>query len=78
MAKMGWPDDTFEVFIFVSKAPEPEKRDAAIFVAGIVVPVKLPVNIPPVQDKNNDSVEDIDAPFLHISAQLMLFNTSKA
>ena len=71
------PVDTFEAFKFVSDAPEPEKRDAVIFVADIVVPDKTPVNVPPVRGKNNDSVEEIGVPFLYISAQLILFNTSK-
>ena len=57
------PDDTFEVFKFVSAEPEPVKRFAVIFVADIVVPVKRPDNVPPVNGKNNDSVEDIGAPF---------------
>ncbi len=42
------PDDTFEAFKLVSDAPEPEKSDAVIFVADIVVPDKIPVNVPPV------------------------------
>jgi hypothetical protein len=72
------PDDTFEAFILLSEAPEPEKRDAAIFVADIVVPVKRPDNVPRVKGKNNDNVEVIATPFLYISLQFILFNTSKA
>ena len=71
------PDETLEAFIFVNEAPEPEKSDAVIFVADIVVPVNVPLKIPPVRGKNNDNVEDIGVPFLYISAQLILFNTSK-
>ncbi len=40
-----------------------------------VLPDKGPDNIPPVNGKNNDNVEDIGVPFLYISAQLILFNT---
>ena len=72
------PDDTFEAFKFVGESPEPVKRFAAIFVADIVVPVKVPVNVPPVKGKNNDNVEDIGVPFLYISAQLISVRTSKA
>ena len=72
------PVDTFEAFKFVNESPEPVKSDAVIYVADIVVPVKIPDNVPPVSGKNNDSVEDIAVPFLYISAQLILFNTSKA
>ena len=36
-----------EAFKFVSEAPEPEKREAVIFVADIVVPDKTPLNAPP-------------------------------
>ena len=50
------PDDTLEAFKFVSAAPEPEKVEADTLVADIVVPVKGPVNIPPVKVKNNDNV----------------------
>ena len=55
-----------------------EKRYADMFVADIVVPVEGPVNVPPVNGKNNDNVKDIGVPFLYISAQSILFNTSKA
>ena len=58
------PDDTFEAFKEFNEAPEPVKRDAVIFVADIVVPVKSPDNVPPVKGKNNDNVEDIGVPFL--------------
>ena len=58
------PDDTFKES---NEAPEPEKRDAIIFVADIVVPVKLPVNIPPVKGKNNDNVEDRVVPGTEIN-----------
>ncbi len=51
------PDDTFEAFKEFNEAPEPEKRDAVIFVADIVVPVKIPDNVPPVSGKNNDSAK---------------------
>jgi hypothetical protein len=44
----------------------------------MVVPVKVPANVSPVKGKNSDSVEEIGVPFLYISAQLILFNTSKA
>ena len=67
-----------EAFKFVSEAPEPEKREAVIFVADIVVPVKGPDNKPPVKGKNKDNVEDIGVPFLYISAQFILVDTSKA
>ena len=72
------PDDTFEAFKEFNEAPEPVKRFAVIFVADIVVPVKRPDNVPPVKGKNNDNVELIATPFLYISPQLILFNTSKA
>ena len=55
------PDDTLEAFKFVSAEPEPVKKDAVIFVADIVVPVKSPDNVPPVKGKNNDNVEDIES-----------------
>ena len=71
-------NDIFEAFKFVSEAPEPEKRFAVMFVADIVVPDKTPVKVPPVKGKNNDNVEDIGVPFLYISAQLILVNTSKS
>ncbi len=71
------PADTFEAFKFVGKAPEPEKVDINTHVADIDVPViKGPGNIPPVKGKNNDNVEEMGVPFLYISAQLILFNTS--
>ena len=64
------PNDTLDAFKFVIEAPEPEKLSADTFVADIVlrqvVPVKMPVNIPPVKGKTNDNVEDIGVPFLHI------------
>jgi hypothetical protein len=41
------PDDTLEAFKVVSAAPEPEKVEAETLVAGIVVPVNGPDNIPP-------------------------------
>ncbi len=44
----------------------------------IRTPVKIPVNVPPARGKNNDNVEDIGVPFLYVSAQLILSNTSKA
>ncbi len=72
------PDDTFEGFKVVSEAPEPEKSDAVIFVADMVVPDKTLVNIPPVKGKKHDNLEDIGFPFLYISAQLILVNTFKA
>ena len=72
------PDDTLEAFKFVNESPEPEKVEPEKFVADIVVPVKVPANVPPVKGKNNDNVEDKGVPFLYISAQLILFNTSKA
>ena len=72
------PDDTFEAFKEFDEAPEPVKRFAVIYVANIVVPEKTPVKGPPVKGKNNDNVEDIGVPFLYISAQFILFNTSKA
>ncbi len=70
------PDDTFETFKFVNESPEPEKRDADIFVADIGVPDRTPVNVPPVKGKNNDIVEVIGTPFLYISLQFILPNTS--
>ncbi len=45
------PDDIFEAFKVVSDAPETEKSDAVIFVADIVVPDTIPVNVPPVKGK---------------------------
>ena len=48
------------------------------FAADIVVPVKFPFNIPPVKGKNKDNTEDKGVPFLYISKQLLLFNTSKS
>ncbi len=67
------------MFIFVNDAPEPasEKVEADIlFVADIVVPVKVPVNKPPLKGKNNDNVDEIAVPFLYISEQLILQLTS--
>jgi hypothetical protein len=65
-----------DAFISVNDAPEPEKVEADIFVADIVVPVKVPVNNPPVKGKNNDNVDEIGVPFLYISEQLILPLTS--
>jgi hypothetical protein len=65
-----------DAFISVNDAPEPEKVEADIFVADIVVPVKVPVNKPPVIGKNNDNVDEIGVPFLYISEQLILPLTS--
>ncbi len=61
------PDDTFVAFKLVSEAPEPEKVGADTLVLDIVVPVKGPDHKPPVQDKTNDSVEDIFTPIPYIS-----------
>ncbi len=72
------PDDTFKAFKEVSEAPEPEKVEAYTLVTDIVVPVKDADNIPPVNSKTNDNVEDIGVPFLYFSAQLILVNTSKS
>ncbi len=44
----------------------------------LVVPDETPVNGPPVKGKNNDNIEDKRVPLLHISAQLISVNTSKA
>ena len=57
--------------------PEPDNSVAETCEAAIVVPVKFSVNIPPVKGKNKDNTEDKDVPFLYISKQLILFNTSK-
>ena len=64
------PVDTFEAFKFVSDAPEPVKSVAVTYVADIVVPVKIPDNVPPVKGKNKDNVEDIGVPFPYISLHL--------
>ena len=66
-----------EAFKFVNDAPEPEKVAADIFVADIVVAVKIPDNVPPVSGKNNDNVEDIGVPFLYISLRFIFPNASK-
>ena len=58
------------------EAPEPVKVLADIYVADIVVPVKIPVNVPPVNGKNKLYVEDIGVPFLYISLQFIFPKTS--
>ncbi len=55
-----------EAFKFFIEAPEPEKVEADIFFADIIVPVKGPDNKPPVYGKNKDNTEDIGVPFLNI------------
>ncbi len=49
---------------------------AVIYVADIVVPLKVPLNAPPVNGKNKLNDEDIDVPFLYISLQFILPETS--
>jgi hypothetical protein len=63
------PVVTFEAFKVASAEPETEKVEAETLVADNVVHVKRPVNVPPLNGKNNDNVEDIGVPFLYISAQ---------
>ena len=58
--------------------PEPAKLVAETYEAAIVVPVKFPVNIPLVRCKNKDNTEDKGVPFLYISKQFILFDTSKS
>jgi hypothetical protein len=72
------PDDTFEALKVVSGAPEPEKSDAVMLVADLVVPDERPVNVQPVKGKTNDNIEDKRKPLQYISAQFILVNTSKA
>jgi hypothetical protein len=66
----------FEAFKFDSEAPEPEKVDADTDDIEQLVPVKLPVNCPPVKGKNKDNTEDIGVPFLYISLQFIFPETS--
>ena len=63
-------------FKLVNAAPEPEKVEADTDVIEQLVPVKLPVNIPPVKGKNKDNTEDIGVPFLYISLQFIFPETS--
>jgi hypothetical protein len=49
---------------------------AVKFVADMVVPVEIPVKVPPFKVKKSDKVEDIGVPFLYISLQFILPETS--
>ncbi len=65
------PDDILEAFKLVNAAPEPEKVLTETDVIEQLVPVKFPVNCPPVKGKNKDNTEVIGVPFLYISLQFI-------
>ena len=52
------------------------RHRAVIYVADIVVPLKVPLNVPPVNGKNKLNDDDIDVPFLYISLQFIFPGTS--
>jgi hypothetical protein len=52
------------------------ERQTVIYVADIVVPLKVPVNVPPDHGKKIDNVEDNVVPFLYISLQFIFPKTS--
>ncbi len=60
-------------FKLVNAAPEPEKVLAETDVIEQLIPVKLPVNWPPVKGKNKDNLEVIGVPFLYMSLYSLQF-----
>ncbi len=63
-------------FKLVNEDPEPVNVLDVIYVADIVVPLKVPLHAPPLNGKNKLNVEDIDVPFLYISLQFIFPETS--
>jgi hypothetical protein len=64
-------------FKLVTEAPDPVNVLAVIYIADIVMPLKVPLDAPPVQGKKLLNVEGIHAPFLYNSLQFILPETSK-